>query len=70
MRDNFRGSSLPEKIQQIATQKMKARILRNSMIFKDHSSKDKEVTEKIIKFSTFLSHKMIDKIKTQDLKMF
>ena len=70
MRDKFRGSSLPEKIQYLATQKMKAKNLRNSMMFQVHSFKETEVIEKIIKYSTFLSHKMIDKIKTQELKMF
>jgi|JI6StandDraft_1071083.scaffolds.fasta_scaffold215652_2 predicted ATPase len=68
--DHFRGSSLPDKIKHLATQKMRARTLRNSMILNTSSVKEANLTQKVIKYETFLSHQMINKIKTQDLKMF
>lgn len=40
------------------------------MILNTSSVKEANLTQKVIKYETFLSHQMINKIKTQDLKMF
>jgi hypothetical protein len=48
----------------MAINKLKARVIRQSMILDDYSYKDKEIAKKVVKYETFLSHKMIHKLKT------
>ena len=68
--DDLGGSLLPENIRCLVGHKMKARVIRQNMLLNGSNKKEENAAKKVIKFDTFLSHQMLDRIKTADLKIF
>lgn len=68
--DKYRNKSLPPRAECLATHKYKARVIRQSMLLDDSSIKDEELAKKVVKYETFLSHQMLDKIKDGELQAF
>lgn len=63
--DNLREICLPERAQSLAIQKMRARLIRESMFLDKNGFEETNLAKKVIKYETFLSHQMINRIKTE-----
>lgn len=70
--DNFSPEvgGLDEKTRCLAAQKVKARIIKDSFIREGAIDGQKKLAFQVVRYSTLLSEKMLDKIKTEELRNF
>ena len=61
---------LDEKTRCLAAQKVKARIIKDSFIREGAIDGQKKLAFQVVRYSTLLSEKMLDKIKTEELRNF
>ena len=59
-----------EDVNCLAINQLKARITKDTIIKDRLSNKDTSIANKVIKYKTLLSEKMLKFIKTQELKQF
>lgn len=70
--DNFNpgAEAIDEKTRCLAAQKVKARIIKDSFIREGAIDCQKKLAFQVVRYSTLLSEKMLDKIKTEELRDF
>jgi hypothetical protein len=68
--DNLQAFPIDENTRCLAIQKVKARLIKDTFIREGCIDRQENIAKQVIKYSTLLSEKMLDKIKTEELREF